>query len=221
MLLLLHYTIDTPEELGSVFYNLGGNIYIMQLLKDKIRTHGKINEDRIIQVDSFLNHQLDIQLFNEIGKEFKRRFSNKEITKILTIETSGIALACIASQYFNNVPVLFAKKHAGLNMNPNVYEAKVYSYTKDQEYTIKVSKDFLNPDDKVLIIDDFLASGCAIMGLVSLLNQSGAEVAGVGIVIEKSFQSGRKLIEEKGLQLESLAIIDALRDGQVVFKEGK
>ncbi|SHI86070.1 xanthine phosphoribosyltransferase [Desulfosporosinus lacus] len=190
----------------------------MKLLKDKIRNSAKITENRIIQVDSFLNHQLDITLFNEIGKEFKRRFSSKEITKIVTIETSGIAIASITSQYFNNVPVVFAKKHAGLNMNPNVYESKVYSYTKDQEYTIKISKEFISPNDKILIIDDFLASGSALLGLVSLVSQSSAEISGVGIVIEKSFQGGRKLVEEKGLQVESLAIIDSLKDGQVFFK---
>lgn len=190
----------------------------MQLLKDKIHTNAKIVENRIIQVDNFLNHQLDISLFNEIGKEFKRRFSNKEVTKIVTIETSGIAIASIAAQYFNYIPVVFAKKHAGINMNQDVYEAKVYSYTKNQEYTIKISKAFLSPNDKVLIIDDFLASGSALMGLVNLISQSCAEISGAGIVIEKTFQEGRKLIEEKGIQVESLAIIDSIRDGQVFFK---
>lgn len=190
----------------------------MQLLKDKIRTDAKIIENRIIQVDNFLNHQLDISLFNEIGKEFKRRFASKQVTKIVTLETSGIAIACIAAQYFDNVPVVFAKKHAGLNMNQDVYEAKVFSFTKDQEYIIKISKAFLSPNDKVLIIDDFLASGSALMGLVSLLSQSGAEISGAGIVIEKTFQDGRKLVEGKGIQLESLAIIDSIRDGQVFFK---
>ena len=190
----------------------------MQLLKDKIRRDAKIIDNRIIQVSNFLNHQLDITLFNEIGKEFKARFSNKDITKIVTIETSGIAIASIAAQHFNNVPVVFAKKHAGLNMNQDSYEAKVYSYTKDQEYTIKISKEFISPADKILIIDDFLASGNAIMGLVNLITQSGAEICGVGIVIEKAFQGGRSLILEKGLQLESLAIIDSIQDGQVLFK---
>ena len=190
----------------------------MQLLKDKIHRDATIIENRIIKVDNFLNHQLDIELFNEIGKEFKRRFSSKEVTKIVTLETSGIAIACITAQYFDNVPVVFAKKHAGLNMNQDVYEAKVYSYTKGQEYIIKVSKAFLSPNDKVLIIDDFLASGSALMGLVSLVSQSGAQISGVGIVIEKSFQEGRKLVEKNGLQIESLAIIDSLRDGQVIFK---
>jgi xanthine phosphoribosyltransferase len=190
----------------------------MQLLKDKIRKDAKIKDNQIIQVDNFLNHQLDISLFNEIGKEFKRRFIEKEVTKILTIETSGIALACITAQYFNNVPVVFAKKHAGLNMNEDVYEAKVYSYTKNQEYTVKVSKEFLSPNDKVLIIDDFLASGCALMGLISLLEQSGSEISGIGIVIEKAFQEGRSLIEKTGIQLESLAMIDSVKNGQVFFK---
>ncbi|MDP4160241.1 MAG: xanthine phosphoribosyltransferase [Bacillota bacterium] len=189
----------------------------MQLLKDKIRKDAKIIEDRIVKVDGFLNHQLDITLFNEIGKEFKRRFSSKQVTKIVTLETSGIAIASIVAQYFNCVPVVFAKKHAGLNMNQDVYEAKVYSYTKDQEYTIKISREFLDPNDKVLIIDDFLASGSALMGLINLLSQSGAEISGAGIVIEKSFQGGRKLVNETGIQLESLAIIDSIKDGQVYF----
>ncbi|MDP4128096.1 MAG: xanthine phosphoribosyltransferase [Bacillota bacterium] len=189
----------------------------MQLLKDKIRKDAKIIEDRIVKVDGFLNHQLDITLFNEIGKEFKRRFSSKQVTKIVTLETSGIAIASIVAQYFNYVPVVFAKKHAGLNMNQDVYEAKVYSYTKDQEYTIKISREFLDPNDKVLIIDDFLASGSALMGLINLLSQSGAEISGAGIVIEKSFQGGRKLVNETGIQLESLAIIDSIKDGQVYF----
>lgn len=190
----------------------------MQLLKDKIRNDAKIIDNRIVKVDNFLNHQLDIRLFNEIGKEFKRRFSSKEITKIVTLETSGIAIASIVSQYFNYVPVVFAKKHAGINMNQDVYEAKIYSYTKDQDYTIKISKEFLSPNDKVLIIDDFLASGSALMGLVSLLSQSNAEISGAGIVIEKSFQEGRKRIQETGIQLESLAIIDSIKDGQVFFR---
>lgn len=189
----------------------------MDLLHDKIRTNGRIYDNRIIQVDSFLNHQLDIQLFNEIGKEFKRRFANKEVTKILTIETSGIAIASIVSQYFGYVPVVFAKKYAGLNMSEDVYSSSVFSYTKNQEYTIKVAKHFLSPTDNILIIDDFLASGAALMGLLDLLKQSGSSVAGIGIVIEKGFQGGRQLIEERGIQLESLAIIDKIENGNVTF----
>ena len=190
----------------------------MQLLKDKIRSEARIIEDRIIKVDNFLNHQLDIRLFNEIGKEFKRRFADQEITKIVTVETSGIAIASIVAQYFDYVPVVFAKKHAGLNMNSDVYEAKAYSYTKDQAYTIKIAKEFLKSDDKVLIIDDFLASGSALLGLISLLTQSGVKICGAGIVIEKTFQEGRKRIEETGVLLESLAIIDSIKDGQVIFR---
>ncbi|MEL1136571.1 xanthine phosphoribosyltransferase [Desulfitobacterium sp. THU1] len=193
----------------------------MDLLQKKIKAYGIIHENRIIQVDSFLNHQLDIELFNEMGKEFKRRFASKKITKILTIETSGIAIASIASQYFGYVPVVFAKKHAGLNMSEDVYSAQVFSYTKNQEYTIKVSKDFLSPNDTILIIDDFLASGAALMGLLDLLNQSGATVAGIGIAIEKGFQGGRQLIEEHGIHLESLAIIEKIEDGQVYFHSPK
>lgn len=190
----------------------------MQLLKEKIRTEGKIIDNRIVKVDNFLNHQLDIKLFNEIGKEFKRRFADKEVTKIVTLETSGIAIASIVTQYFNFVPVVFAKKHVGLNMNQDIYEAKIYSYTKDQQYTIKISKEFLNPNDKILIIDDFLASGSALMGLINLVSQSGAEISGAGIVIEKLFQNGRKRIQETGIHLESLAIIDSISDGQVFFR---
>lgn len=191
----------------------------MELLKDKIRIYGKVIENRIIKVDSFLNHQIDVSLLNELGKEFKRRFAEKEITKILTIETSGIAIASIAAQYFDHVPVIFAKKHAGSNMSEDVYEAKVYSYTKAQEYTIKVSKEFLSCEDKVLIIDDILASSNALMGLIDVINQAGAEVAGIGIVIEKAFQGGGTIIREKGFQLESLAVIESFKDGEVVFQE--
>lgn len=191
----------------------------MEILKRKIQTEGKIVEGRIIQVSNFLNHQLDIPLFNEMGKEFQRRFSDTQITKILTIETSGIAIACIAAQHFNNVPVVFAKKHAGSNMDKDVYESRVYSYTKNAEYKIRVAKEFINKDDKILIIDDFLASGNAVIGLIDLIKQSGAEVVGIGIVIEKSFQGGRELIEKGGYHLESLAIIDSIEDGQVVFRD--
>lgn len=191
----------------------------MELLKRKIQTEGKIVDGRIIQVSNFLNHQLDIPLFNEMGKEFQRRFADTPITKILTIETSGIAIACIAAQYFNSVPVVFAKKHAGRNMDEDVYESSVYSYTKDTEYPIRVAKEFINTHDKILIIDDFLASGNAVMGLIDLVKQSGAEIVGIGIVIEKSFQGGRELIEKDGYHLESLAVIDAIEDGQVTFRD--
>ena len=189
----------------------------MELLKNRIKKDGVVIEDKVLKVDSFLNHQIDVKLFNEMGKEFKTRFKDKEITKILTIETSGIAVACIAAQYFN-VPVVFAKKHSGSNMDIDSYESDVYSFTKKKEYKIKVSKKYINPQDKVLIIDDFLASGSAISGLIELVNKAKAEVTGVGIVIEKSFQGGRELIEERGIQLESLAIIDSMKSGVVNFR---
>lgn len=191
----------------------------MELLKDRISKDGKVIEDRILKVDNFINHQLDVELFNEIGKEFKNRFKNKEISKILTVETSGIGIACIVAQHFGNVPVVFAKKHSGINMDTDNYEAKVYSFTKETEYTIKVSKKYVNKEDNILIIDDFLASGSAMTGLMDICKQAGATIDGIGIVIEKSFQGGRELIEKEGIQLESLAIIEDLKNGKVVFKD--
>lgn len=188
----------------------------MELLKDRIIRDGQVIEDRILKVDSFLNHQIDVKLFNEIGKEFKKRFSNKGINKILTVESSGIGIACITAQYFD-VPVVFAKKHAGNNMDSSVYEANVYSFTKDVQYKMRVSKKYLNSTDKILIIDDFLASGSAASGLINIVKQSGADVLGVGIVIEKYFQDGRKIIESQNIQLESLAIIHSMKDGKIKF----
>ncbi|MFZ5944391.1 MAG: xanthine phosphoribosyltransferase [Bacillota bacterium] len=190
----------------------------MKLLKDRIKQDGKVIDNRIIKVDNFLNHQLDVDLFNEMGKEFKRRFSNKDITKILTIETSGIAVACITAQYFN-VPVLFAKKQEASNLTNEVYESEVYSFTKDKLWKIRVDKRFLNGHDKVLIIDDFLALGNAAAGLIDIVKQSGAELSGIGIVIEKGFQRGRELILSKAqVQIESLAIIEDFKDGEIIFK---
>ncbi|KMT21380.1 xanthine phosphoribosyltransferase [Clostridium cylindrosporum] len=188
----------------------------MELLKKRILTDGTISEGNILRVDSFLNHQIDVKLLNEIGKELQRRFQNETITKILTIEVSGIAIASIAAQYFD-VPVVFAKKHQGINSDPDSYESHVFSYTKKQPYSIKVSKKFLSKDDKILIIDDFLASGSAVSGLLDILEQSEATVSGVGIIIEKNFQEGRQLLESKNIHLESLAIIDSISDGTVNF----
>lgn len=190
----------------------------MKLLKDRIIKDGVVIENRILKVDSFLNHQMDVKLFNEIGKEFKKRFEDQRITKILTIESSGIAITIIAAQYFN-VPVVFAKKTAGSNMDNLTYDARVYSFTKDIEYTIKVSKRYINKGDRILIIDDFLASGSAVSGLIEIAVQGGAKVCGVGIVIEKIFQNGREGIIKKGIQLESLAVIENMKDGKVIFKE--
>lgn len=190
----------------------------MDLLKQRIIKDGVVIENRILKVDSFLNHQLDVELFNEIGKEFKRRFEGQSINKILTIESSGIAIAIIAAQYFN-VPVVFAKKHAGGNMDRLTYDAKVYSFTKDIEYTIKVSKKYISKGDKVLIIDDFLASGSAVSGLIEIVEKGEAKVSGVGIVIEKKFQNGRDNLIKKGIQLESLAVIETMKNGKVIFSD--
>lgn len=192
----------------------------MQLLKDRIRKDGTVKAGNVLKVDSFLNHQMDIELFNEIGKEFKRLFEKENITKILTIEASGIGIACIAAQYFN-VPVVFAKKAQSINIDGDVYSTKIESFTHKKTYDVIVSKKFLNPEDKVLIIDDFLANGCALVGLIDLVISAGASVEGIGIVIEKGFQSGGEVIREMGMHLESLAIVESMNaeDGTIVFRE--
>ena len=189
----------------------------MELIKERIKKNGKVIGEDILKVDSFLNHQIDVQLFQEIGKEFKKRFNTEKITKILTVEASGIGVACITAQYFDNVPVVFAKKYIARNLAADVYESKVFSYTKGTEYLIRVDKEYLNPDDNVLIIDDFLANGKAVAGLMDIVRQAGARVAGVGIVIEKSFQGGRTAILQENVRLESLARIQSLADGQITF----
>lgn len=189
----------------------------MELLKNKILSSGKVLGEKVLKVDSFLNHQIDVGLFNEIGKEFRRRFERKLVTKILTIEASGIGIACITAQYFN-VPVVFAKKYEGSNMDKETYEAEIFSFTKNKSYKIKVSKNYINSKDKVLIIDDFLANGNAAAGLIDIVAQANAEVSGVGIVIEKGFQEGRKIIEDKKIQLESLAIIKSMNEGKIIFE---
>lgn len=190
----------------------------MKYLKERILKDGKIKEGGILKVDSFLNHQIDVESLNEFGKEFKRRFADQEVTKILTIEASGIAIAVVASQYFNNVPVVFAKKTESKNLDSTTYEAQVYSYTKDKVYTIRVSQNYLNENDKVLIIDDFLAHGSAAIGLLDLVKEAKAEVAGVGIVIEKSFQDGGKKLREKGVKLESLARVRFDENNNIIFE---
>ena len=190
----------------------------MDILKEMIQKKGIIREGNILKVDSFLNHQMDIKLFNEIGKEFLRRFEGEKITKILTIEASGIGIACVTAQYFD-VPVVFAKKSQTKNISGDVYKTQVTSFTHGRVYDVIVSKDFLNPYDHVLIIDDFLANGCALLGLLDLVKEAGATVAGAGIVIEKGFQQGGKEIRDLGIRLESLAIIDGMSvEGGVVFK---
>ncbi len=190
----------------------------MQLLKDRILKDGRVMSGNVLKVDSFLNHQMDIGLFAEIGKEFKRRFSDCDINKILTIEASGIGIACIVAQYFD-APVVFAKKNPTKNIAGEVYTSRVESFTHGKVYDIIVSKRFLSPDDRVLIIDDFLANGCALKGLIELVNGAGATLVGAGIVIEKGFQEGGRLIRDMGVRVESLAIVDAMSDGGVLFRD--
>lgn len=192
----------------------------MQLLKDRIRKDGKIKEGNVLKVDSFLNHQMDVKLFQEIGKEFKRRFADEEITKILTIEASGIGIACVAAEVFD-VPVVFAKKTQTKNIAGDVYTTKVESFTHGRVYDIIVSKEFLGKGDKVLLIDDFLANGKALEGLAELVTKSGAELVGAGVVIEKGFQVGGDIIRSKGIHLESLAIVESMdeKTGEVVFHD--
>ena len=191
----------------------------MQLLKDRIRKDGKIKEGNVLKVDSFLNHQMDVKLFQEIGKEFKRRFEGEEITKILTIEASGIGIACVAAEVFD-VPVVFAKKTQTKNIAGDVYTTKVESFTHGRVYDIIVSREFLGKGDKVLLIDDFLANGKALEGLAELVKKSGAELVGPGVVIEKGFQVGGDIIRSKGIHLESLAIVESMdeKTGEVVFR---
>ena len=192
----------------------------MQLLKDRILTDGVIKEGNILKVDSFLNHQMDIDLINEVGKEFKKRFDHCPITKILTIEASGIGIACIVAQYFD-VPVVYAKKTQTKNIAGEVYTTKVESYTHGRVYDIIVSREFLGAGDKVLLIDDFLANGKALEGLAALVRDSGAELVGAGIVIEKGFQVGGDLLRSEGIRLESLAIVESMDEEAqtIVFRD--
>lgn len=192
---------------------------VMQLLKDRILKDGIVKEGNVLKVDSFLNHQMDISLFEEIGKEFKKRFEGESINKILTIEASGIGIACIAARYFN-VPVVFAKKSKTKNIAGDVYTSRVESFTHGRIYDIMVSKDFLNSGDRVLLIDDFLANGCALEGLAELVRSAGATLVGAGIVIEKGFQRGGDLLRSKGVRVESLAIIDHMDEsGSITFRD--
>ena len=192
----------------------------MQLLEDRIRKDGKVREGNVLKVDSFLNHQMDVNLFREIGKEFQRRFAGEEITKIRTIEASGIGIACVVAEIFN-VPVVFAKKTQTKNIAGDVYTTKVESFTHGRVYDIIVSKEFLGKGDKVLLIDDFLANGKALEGLATLVQDSGAELVGAGVVIEKGFQIGGQLLRDRGIHLESLAIVDGMDDktGEITFRK--
>lgn len=192
----------------------------MNFLEERIVKDGIIKEGNVLKVDSFLNHQMDIQLFDQIGAEFKRRFAQKPINKILTIEASGIGIACVAAQHFQ-VPVVFAKKTQSINLEGEMYVAEVESFTHKCKNQVIVSQKFLNEEDHVLIIDDFLANGCALQGLIQIVQMAGATVEGIGIVIEKGFQEGGSIIRNLGYQLESLAIVDAMdeKTGTIQFRE--
>ena len=183
----------------------------MELLKERIRRDGKVKGTDVLKVDSFLNHQMDVELFAEIGKEFKRRFAGCEINKILTIEASGIGIACVVAQYFH-CPVIFAKKTQTKNIAGEVYTSKVESFTHGRVYDIIVAKEFLGPGDKVLLIDDFLANGAALEGLAQLVKDAGAELVGAGLVIEKAFQPGGDRLRAKGLRIEALARVQSMNE---------
>lgn len=193
----------------------------MKLLEDRILKDGIVKPGNVLKVDSFLNHQMDISLFNDMGKEFKRLFNDTPINKILTIEASGIGIACVAAQYFDNVPVVFAKKSQTVNIDGEVYSTKIESFTHKRVYDVILSKKYLSSKDHVLIIDDFLANGCALNGLLDIAQKAGATVEGVGIAVEKGFQRGGELIRQKGIRVESLAIIESMDadSGNIVFKE--
>lgn len=190
----------------------------MQSLKDRILKDGKVKPGNVLKVDSFLNHQMDIHILEEVGEEFKRRFKDTKINKILTIEASGIAIACMAAKVFD-VPLVFAKKNQTKNIAGDVYSSRVKSYTHGRIYDVIVSKEFLNANDRVIIIDDFLANGCALDGLIDIVNQAGATLEGIGIVIEKYFQGGGNRIREKGIRVESLAMIEYMTDNSLKFVE--
>lgn len=191
----------------------------MNFLEKRILKDGVVKEGNILKVDSFLNHQMDIKLFDEMGAEFKRRFQTKNINKILTIEASGIGIACVVAQHFG-VPVVFAKKSRSINLDGEMYVAEVESFTHKNKNQVIISKKFLTSEDHVLIIDDFLANGCAVQGLISIVNQAGATVEGIGIAIEKGFQTGGQVIRNLGYQLESLAIVEGMdaETGNVEFR---
>ena len=192
----------------------------MQLLKERILKDGVVKPGNILKVDSFLNHQMDIELFDQMGAEFKKRFADRPINKILTIEASGIGIACVVAQHFG-VPVVFAKKTKSINIEGEMYTAEVESFTHKCKNQVIVAKKFLSEDDHVLIIDDFLANGCALQGLIQIVKAAGGTVEGIGIAIEKGFQSGGTVIRNLGYHLESLAIVDGMdaSTGEITFRE--
>lgn len=192
----------------------------VNFLEERIMKDGIVKEGNVLKVDSFLNHQMDIRLFDQIGEEFKKRFEGTEINKILTIEASGIGIACVVARHFD-VPVVFAKKSKSINIEGDVYVAEVESFTHKCKNQVIVSKKFINPEDKILIIDDFLANGCALQGLISIVKSAGASVEGIGIAVEKGFQTGGQVIRNLGYHLESLAIVDSMdaATGEIKFRE--
>ena len=192
----------------------------MNFLEERIQKDGIVREGNVLKVDSFLNHQMDIRLFKQMGQEWKRRFADAPINKILTIEASGIGIASVASEYFD-VPVVFAKKSKSINIEGEMYTAEVESFTHKCRNQVIVSKKFLGPEDHVLIIDDFLANGCALQGLISIVQQAGASLEGIGIAVEKGFQQGGRVIRNLGYRLESLAIVESMdaQTGEIVFRE--
>lgn len=213
LVLLKHYFLTS-------FYKINERKCVnMLLLEERIQKDGVVKEGNVLKVDSFLNHQMDVALFNEMGKEFKRLFADKPINKILTIEASGIGIACVVAQHFN-VPVVFAKKAQSINLDGEMYTSKVKSFTHNRVYDVIVSKKYLSADDHILIIDDFLANGCAVLGLMDLIKDSGATIEGVGIAVEKGFQTGGQMIRSKGIQLESLAIVESMdaATGEIKFR---
>lgn len=191
----------------------------MKLLEERIRKDGTVKEGNVLKVDSFLNHQMDIDLFNEMGKEWARLYAGCPITKILTVEASGIGIACVAAQHFG-VPVVFAKKTQSLNIDGEVYSTKIQSFTHKRVYDVIVSKKFIKPEDHILIIDDFLANGCALEGLLEIVHAAGATVEGIGIAVEKGFQKGGDMIRAKGIRVESLAIVESMdaTTGEITFR---
>ena len=191
----------------------------MELLEERIRRDGVVKSEGVLKVDGFLNHQMDINLFNEMGKELKRLFADAPINKILTIEASGIGIAAVVAQHFD-VPVVFAKKSQSINLDGDVYSTKIQSFTHQRIYDVIVSKKFLNADDHVLLIDDFLANGCALNGLIDLVEEAGATVEGIGIAVEKGFQPGGDDLRSRGYRLESLAIVQSMNPetGEIIFR---
>ena len=192
----------------------------MKILEERIQKDGVVKKGNVLKVDSFLNHQMDVKLFRQMAEEWKRLFADRPINKILTIEASGIGIACIVAELFE-VPVVFAKKSQSINLDGEMYSAQIESFTHKKTYDVIVSKKFLGREDHVLVIDDFLANGCAINGLLDIIDEAGATVEGVGIAIEKGFQQGGKLIRERGVRLESLAIVESMNDetGEIKFRE--